>query len=211
MKLTQRNIITPRQTTVRFRSFSPKNDQVIETESVLERDFMLRLEFAPHVVSFQSQPPGFHAMLEGKAISVYPDFMAELDDGAFDEVEVKYFHQSRKPKTWARLEAARLQRLSEGRDYYVKTEKDIRSCQQVLSNCLFLKGFKGRSMDHVAALSQMVPHKPTTFGALAAECGDRTIVAEMIAQQLVFCDFYQLITDASVLRPLKPGDFDYMY
>lgn len=188
---------------------SPKMGRQIHCESRLEHCMALMLEMAPHVISFVEQPYRFRIRQNGLVFTTIPDFEVQLDTGEIDYVEVKYENQAKKKAD--RFAATAIQLANEGFNYKVKTEKEIRRSHQILHNCLFLKSFKQRSLHDRSQLMAMVPVEPMKFSDLVGEVGSKNTAIEMIAHQLVFCDFYQPITDNSVVRPLREGDFDYLY
>lgn len=203
-----RDVTKRTKNTVRYLVPSPKNGRVIQCESTLERDMILRLEFAPNVVSFEEQATRIRVPFLPKSFNTIPDFEVVLDTGEIIYIEVKY--KNAVMKRIDRLSAAAKHLEDIGFEYHVMTEKEIRPCQTMLHNLLYLKPFKERSANSIEDLKAAAPRKPTTFAQLAERLGKNTVV-EMIAHQLVFIDLYQLIQSNSVIRPISDGDYDYLY
>ena len=192
-----------------YRHESPKNNRVIDCMSGLEHGFALISEYAINIVAIEEQPEKFRVPADPKPFYAIPDFKVTLDTGEVEYVEVKPSRQAEKKKK--RLDAIKEHITSLGFNYKVMTEKEIRRSDMLLQNCLFLKAFRSRSNNSVSALLNMVPDCPVTFGKWAKYIGDRNALVEMIAHQLVYIDLYQPITDDSVIRPLKGGDYESLY
>lgn len=203
-----RDVTKRTKNTVRYLVPSPKNGRVITCESTLERDMILRLEFAPEVVSYEEQAKRIQVPFLPKAFNTIPDFEVVLMTGEIIYIEVKYKSSALKRIDRLMATEAHLQEI--GFAYHVMTEKEIRPCQMILSNLLYLKAFKERSANSIYELEESAPIKPTTFGELAGTLGRNTVV-EMIAHQLVFIDLYQPIQLNSIIKPLTDGDYDYLY
>lgn len=140
-----RRVITrsPTRTVGRFPSL--KCGRTIHWESQLERDFVLRLEFDEHVVSYKEQPETIEVPWQGRNRRYTPDFLAVTN--AF-----RVFYEV-KPK--AKLEDAELtgflalvERIYNGRGhrFTVVTETDIRQAP-VLDNISLLLRYRRHPVD----------------------------------------------------------------
>lgn len=140
-----RRVITrsPTRTVGRFPSL--KCGRTIHWESQLERDFVLRLEFDEHVVSYREQPETIKVPWQGRTRRYTPDFLAVT--AAF-----RVFYEV-KPK--AKLEDAELtdflaqvERIYNGRghQFTVVTETDIRQAP-VLDNISVLLRYRRHPVD----------------------------------------------------------------
>lgn len=76
---------------------SLKNDLIIRTESMLEFDMCFHLEYSPDVVSFESQPQGFHYEHQGKRLPYTPDFLITHSSGLQQLLEVKPLSKTQRP------------------------------------------------------------------------------------------------------------------
>ena len=197
--------------TNRSRIPSAKNGRLILVESMLERDMALRLEFAPRVQSFKEQPHTFEFLIDGKVVHATPDFAVGWDAEDTEYIEVKPASKAREEKTAKRLSAIKQHIEAEGFSYAVMTEKEIRSSNQVLQNCMYLNPFKWRSRVRLEDFRSQVPSEPIPFCDWAEKIEDAQAVVEMMAHQLVFFDFYQRITPYTLIRPIEDGDFGFMY
>ena len=140
-----------------------------------------------------------------------PDFKVYLYFDEIDFVEVKRARKVKQPPTAKRLDSIKDHLETLGFNYCVRTEKEIRSSNQVIHNCVYLNPYKWRSRDRVDELKNLVPKGPVTFLEWAEKIGDAQAVVEMMAHQLVFSDFYQRLTSDTVIRPIQDCDFAYMY
>lgn len=204
-----RNVTQRTRTTVRYKVPSPKNGRVIAGESGLERDLILRLEFAPNVVAFEEQPARFKIPGTPKDFHTTPDIAVTLDSGEIHYVEVKYARTAKKHSE--KLNAIRKHLASKDIEYRVMTELNIRRSQAVLDNCLYLTGFKGQSIGRLSELRKLIPEYSTTVQELSRKAGSVFPVMEMIAHQLVFFDFNQPLRVDSRIRPLLKGDYGDFY
>ena len=200
--------------THRFRLPSAKNDSTVTSESTLEHQLALRLEYTPSIFAFQEQPATYQVPFDGKVINVTPDFKVTWDPElalAPEFIEVKPSRRAKKERVSARLDAAKHYIEDLGFTYVVLTEQDIQRSKQVIQNCNFLNPFKWQSRNRAEQLRDLAPSQPVPCSKWAETVGDVQLVIEMIAHQLVFCDFYQPLTPDTVIRPLQDGDFAYMY
>lgn len=121
---------------------SLKNDSIIRTESMLEFDMCFHLEYSPDVVSFESQPQGFHYEYQGKRLSYTPDFLITHSSGQQQLLEVKPLSKTQRPdfqsKFIQKQQAAQKLNLS----LILITEKQIRT-GHLLNNFKLLHRYSG--------------------------------------------------------------------
>jgi hypothetical protein len=132
---------------------SIKNDNPIEYESSLERDFICLLEFDREVLRYCEQP--INLKMDG--VFYTPDFYIEYSSGRREIVEIKYSDDLllNYDKYSPKFELAKQYCLDNDITFKILTEADIRN--EYLDNVKFLLRFKGNfclnfsaTLDHQA-------------------------------------------------------------
>jgi len=203
-----RTVTQRTKTTCRYLIFSLKNDRVIACESKLERDMALRLEFAPNVLAYEEQPVTF-VIPDDPDFKTTPDFKVVLDTGELEYIEVKY--EKHRQANLSRLRTVTRHLKGEGITYRVMTENDIRWPQVLIDNLLFLRWFRKVDDAEMQRFVRLMPESPVSFQELAGILGSNEAATKAIATQSIFHDFSQPIRKTSMLRPVEPADFDYLY
>jgi hypothetical protein len=150
-----------------------KADRSAPFESLLERDYMLLLEFDPRVVSIEEQP--VRIPVPGVANGYVPDVLVHYNPAPPDAaphvelVEVKHTSDLAKngDKYRPKFEAARRYAAQRNWQFVIVTEKEIRT--QRLKNLAYLRGFRRNPVlvDHAAVFqSCMQTTTELTLGEL---------------------------------------------
>ncbi len=206
-----RKIDSKSAVTNRSRIPSAKNGCLVRVESMLERDMALRLEMSPLVISYKEQAGPFHFEHLGKPVKAIPDFEIVFADGSIEYIEVKPWQKASSESRASKLRATKVHLHELGYKYEVMTEREIRSCNQLLQNCMYLNPFKWRSRNRTEELFDLVPDQETTIESLGKSIDNPQAVIELISHQFVYCDLYQRITMDSRIRPVTDGDYWSLY
>lgn len=117
---------------------SAKMRQSIEWESQIERDFLYHLEFDDDVKSYISQPIRYRYSIDNKYHYHFPDFeIVRRSTSKRKFVEIKPFHVTQKPEFQEITSAIKAKMLSDGFDYVVVTDSQIR-IEPIFSNLKLL-------------------------------------------------------------------------
>ena len=148
------------------RWFSTTAGRFLEYESLLERDWMLLMDFDREVEWICEQPLRLRYVRDGRPVSHVPDLLV-WRQGAPELCDVKSEERLDDPTFLAQVEATALACVEAGIGYRVLSEPD----QQLLANVRWLAGFRERPPDPDGERARMV-------GRLAA--GSCTI-AELVS------------------------------
>jgi len=119
---------------------SEKNDAIIDFESSLERDFIIKIEYDHNVVRYCEQP-----------IKIYyddkyyvPDFYVELKNGKKKLIEIKYIEDLKENKSVykRKFKAAAEFCFQNGLEFLILSEIDIRDYK--LYNAKFFLNYKSK-------------------------------------------------------------------
>lgn len=130
---------------------SRKNGRMLGYESLLERDFMLLLEYDPTVERFEEQPVSMkYAGQQRGNIPYTPDVLVQFIASVArppELVEVKHTSDLRKneEKYRPKFAAAREYAEAQGWVFKIVTEVDIRT--PLLSNLKFLRAYRNTTSD----------------------------------------------------------------
>lgn len=118
-----------------WESYSPKSKRNVQLFSDLEYDFWVLLETNPQVRAFCERPFEIEQIHEGKLIKVMFDMWIEWENNTEQFVEIKYSNQSDTSARAARNIIVQQQWCKvHKKDFVIKTEKDIRRNNTLLSN-----------------------------------------------------------------------------
>lgn len=144
--------------------FSHKNNAAYFMESGLEREFALRCEFDPKVLSYRCQPDPIYYSLpgNGRRRRYTPDTLIEHADLGSLIIEVKPRRHALKPVLQAKHERLKEIYAENSADFRVVTEFDIRE-QQRISNYSYFYKFRGFDIDEseLAELKRYFPNGMT--------------------------------------------------
>ena len=135
-------VVYQRQRHMPGRWFSTTAGRFLDYESLLERDWMLLLDFDREVEGICEQPLRFRYRLDGKPVSHVPDLLV-WRQGAPELCDVKSRERVEEPTFRAQVEATGLGCAEAGIGYRVLSEPD----QQLLANVRWLAGFRERPPD----------------------------------------------------------------
>lgn len=126
---------------------SKKSSQHIQFESLLEKEFLLLLQFDSNVIFIEDQPVRIPFIHRGAEKSYVPDFLVKYKDGKTVLFEVKYEMdlQTNSRKYAARFKAAKKYAASNGFLFRIITDKQIRT--QYKDNLKFLIGFRNSTAE----------------------------------------------------------------
>lgn len=190
-------------------------------ESLLERDYIVLLEFDPDVVTFVEQPLRVHYSFEGRVRRYTPDFLVERKN-KWQVVEVK-------SKEKASSEAFRLFRLSaepeilkgarrfmaaddeRACEFVVATEDKIR-VQPRLENIKILRGYAGTPFlpGHAVLCRRFLrENEGTSIADLVAALSDKGVTLpvaySLIHHGILAVDFNSPLDPRSVVWPAAPA------
>ncbi|SUX29404.1 TnsA endonuclease N-terminal domain-containing protein [Chromobacterium vaccinii] len=121
-----RRVVTRRGRHIRGYFPSKKMKRMVAWESLLERDALLLLELSPGVVAYQEQPEEL-AYWDGEAMRAYiPDLWASLHDERALLIEIKPSSELTRPKVKTKYSQIAEQMRTQGLDYRLLTEEEIR-------------------------------------------------------------------------------------
>lgn len=127
---------------------SRKNRRALGFESLLERDFMILLEFDPEVASFEEQPARIPVTRKGKRPTTYvPDVLVHYHPGrdgrirksVLTEVKKRTDLEKNKKKYAPKFAAARQFAIEKGWEFRTVSDREIRSPR--LANLKFLREY----------------------------------------------------------------------
>lgn len=203
---------------------SAKNKRLLGFESLLERDYMLILEFDPAVESFEEQPVRIPVL--GKTaratsyvpdilVHYYPDRRGKARKPLLAEVKKSSDLERHKEKYAPKFAAAKKYAAEQGWDFRIVTEKDIRSKR--LQNLKFLREFH-LSMPNPADAARVLDalgqsNTPldmgTLFERMEVDVAERLrlipVVWHLVATSRIAIDLDQPLTDTTSLSLPKPG------
>jgi len=164
--------------------WSLKNRDLVPFESSLERDLLMLLEFEDYVSGYEAQPVRFrYRAASGRKTSGVIDLALEHNGERFAYVDVKFRREI--VHYWQRLKArfsgARDHADSENRDYFIRTEKHIRT--QYMLNRRFLYPFLKRAAnpDHISILVKSLSSGAMSVADLLNKCAaDRELQSEIV-------------------------------
>ncbi|WP_019156814.1 TnsA endonuclease N-terminal domain-containing protein [Robertmurraya massiliosenegalensis] len=128
---------------------SRKCDELVEWESLLEKDFIKVLDFDPSVNRIQSQPLKIKYRYKGKLYKYFPDFLVETKDKHKILFEVKPENKMNDDKNKVKFEVGKIYCETKGWDFIVVTEKDIR------------KGFLIQNLDKIRKIDERLTKQST--------------------------------------------------
>ncbi len=205
-----RELISRSRSTFRYIVVSPKNQTEIHCESVLEKKFTLLLEYSRAVIRYTEQPQRFEIEVGDELFFHYPDFELEMSDGSIVYAEVKSRQGLAKPGIAERLALAKTFFEARGFDYLIISNDDLNARRMMLKNLAHLKRFRTCKPDIKSHLESMVPSRQMTFGQLASDL-DVLTAWELVANQLVYCNYSELINDTAIVRPIQENDHERLY
>jgi hypothetical protein len=191
------------------------------TESQLETDLLIQIAFSIRVADVITQPI-IHYRKGNKARQYTPDILFETlpdlnEDGRLYLIEVKPLEHlaTFKAESEDKIAAAHIWCARHGGDYYILTEREIRT--DYLTNARMLSRFVGQEPDPVICrvLSKICCDKPTIAEAIAMlgmegfpEHLARHAIEQAIANRLIGCNLDVAITDTTVLSPISEPELN---
>ena len=134
------------------RWFSTTAGRFLEYESLLERDWMLLLDFDREVEWICEQPLHLHYLKDGRPARHVPDLLLVWRVGEPELCDVKSEERVADPVFLAQVEATGLACEQAGFGYRVRSEPD----RQLLVNVRWLAGFRERPADPDGERSRMM-------------------------------------------------------
>lgn len=203
-------------------SYPFRGKEAIQYESTLERDFLIRHEFFPNIVSITPQPVEIPFIGDnGRAYTYTPDFLMSLrrpDGEATQHVLVEVKPRDLWVENWrawsSKWKAARCFARKQGWSFKIYDESRIRD--RALENIKFLDRYQrfaqapGHTDTLLHALYQI---GPLSRDALFAHCGviagdERpwaVAIWYLLATRKIDCDITQQLDGATVLWTLQNG------
>lgn len=115
--------------------YSPKVKRNVRLFSDLEYDFWVLIETNPQIRAFCERPLEIEQFYEEKLVKVMFDMWIKWENGDEQFIEIKYSNQSRNPDRATRNTLLQQQWCTNNRkNFVIKTEKDIRRNNILLSN-----------------------------------------------------------------------------
>lgn len=105
------------------------NYTLIPFESILEKHACTVFESYAEIQSYRSQPYGMRIIINGKAVTVYPDFELTMNQG-LALVDIKYYENTLSPKFKARYWALKDLAEKQGMSYTLLTEEELHSTRK---------------------------------------------------------------------------------
>ncbi len=138
------------------RWFSTTAGRFLEYESLLERDWMLLMDFDREAGGICEQPLRLHYVRDGKSASHVPDLLV-WRKGTPELCDVKSGERVEDPTFQAQVEATGLACAEAGIGYRVLSEPD----RQLLANVRWLAGLRERSPDPDGERARMLTRSAT--------------------------------------------------
>lgn len=173
--------------------FSTTARRFLEYESLLERDWMLLLDFDREVEWICEQPLRLRYLKDGKPASHVPDLLV-WRPGAPELCDVKSVEHLEDPEFVAQVEATGLACAEAGFGYRVLAEPD----RQLLVNVQWVAGFREPPADpdgERARMLSMLAAGASTVGELVSEARE-PILARPVLMHLLWAG--EALTDLSV-------------
>lgn len=202
-----RRVVTRRGRHIRGYFPSKKMSRMVAWESLLERDALLLLELSPGVEAYQEQPEEL-SYWDGEAIRGYvPDLLVSLHDERSLLIEIKPITELERPKVREKYTQIAQQLQTQGRDYRLLTENEIR-CEPQFGNLQHLLYHYNHPAPDLPSQAQIAALFRQTGDVSLALCLDQLgsdAAYSLIAQGQLFIDLSQLITPASLVRLPEGG------
>jgi hypothetical protein len=144
------------------RWFSTTAGRFLEYESLLERDWMLLMDFDREVEWIYEQPLRLRYLRDGRPVSHVPDLLV-WRQGAPELCDVKSQERVEDPTFQAQVEATGLACAEAGIGYRVLSEPE----QQLLANVRWLAGFRERPPDPDGERARMLSRLATGSSTIA--------------------------------------------
>jgi hypothetical protein len=182
--------------------FSTTAGRFLEYESLLERDWMLLLDFDREIEWICEQPLRLRYVLGGRPASHVPDLLV-WRAGAPEVCDVKSEERVEDPAFRAQVEATGAACAEAGIGYRVLSEPD----RQLLVNVRWLAGFRERPPDPDGERARMVSAMAAglcTLGELLAGAEERAL-AQPVLMHLLWCgdalvELAEPLSDETVVR-----------
>jgi len=172
---------------------SIKNNNYVDFESSLERDYIYLLEFDLSVMKYYEQPFKISYFNKNKSSYYVPDFFVENWDGSKYLVEIKYKSdlELNKLKLETKFKWAHEFCLANGFNFKILTEDDIRTYH--LDNVRFLLGYKRRKFGFKSTDTIIIYQTLNNFGQLTVqETIDYSVKDEMRKAELIYLIWYMV-------------------
>lgn len=208
-----RKVVTRSGRKIRGYFPSRKMGQMVEWESLLERDAILLMEFSSGIKSFREQPEKIIYYAGHEQREYYPDFRITLSGDSVADVEVKPKAQLQTRKVGEKLAHVTNHYDRLGRRFMVLTDERIRR-QPLLSNLNRLQYFN-RHGYQIGSLSEKYRIRfgkdiPTLFGSVVTELGE-SVVMTLLAYGVLISNLEQKLTSSSLISWVKEDDDASLY
>jgi hypothetical protein len=193
---------------------SRKSVKPILCESIGEKDFANLMDYSTNIVGIQSQPYTFRIEADGCTYRYTPDFLVTRACGTYAYIEIKRSDALNKEDIRKKLTIAAEFFEDRGEEFYVVTELEMSANPIPLSNIQHLKRYRTRSLERMQKIRSYIPKEPMTLRDLQAQIEKekdsefaQIVCAELIANELVWCDLYQHLSFDSLLKPMRGNGY----
>jgi hypothetical protein len=165
------------------RWFSTTAGRFLEYESLLERDWMLLMDFDREVDGICEQPLRLRYRRDGRAASHVPDLLVWRGADGPELCDVKSSERLEDPDFRSQVEAMRLACGEAGIGYRVLSEPD----RQLLVNVRWLAGFREPPLDPDGERARMLPMLAvgeSTIGELLADAREPALARPVLMHML---------------------------
>lgn len=176
-----------------YRGYFPsiKLNRMVEWESLLERDFILLLEFSPAVESYREQPEKIQYERDGELYYYFPDFEVDLYSGEILHVEVKPKRKLSGKELQGKFQAISRRYDRHEATFKIMTEEEIRK-EPLFSNLQKLCRYRGKlkfDLDEEwnEFKNTLAPDVAYTVNQLSKRFGIHKTMA-LLANHGIFCD-----------------------
>lgn len=202
---------------------SQKNNRPLGFEGLLERDYMILLEFDDSVKGFEEQPVKIPVRVKGRrAVNYVPDMLVHFHPGPggrerkphLVEIKPKRYLEKNAEKYKPKFSAARSYVAEKGWIFRILTEDDIRS--QFLVNLKFLREYhhftpSAPEVDSVIDAVQSLKGNCTFSTVVDYLCGDDAdrrlltipVVWHLVATHRLVVDLHKPLTDEMAISLAK--------
>lgn len=181
---------------------SRKLGRMVQWESHLERDAILLLEYSPGITSYQEQPRKIEYVMDGKVRFYFPDFEICHADGRHGYIEVKPDRIAKRPEEKARFSHIKERINTEGSDFCVLTENEIR-LQPLSHNLQTVERYRSSAVrpSQWPEIKHQFRGLTTVTFAQAQTClGTAERVWALVADGVFSTDLRNDMTDQSIIK-----------
>jgi hypothetical protein len=168
---------------------SMKSNVLVPWESAPERDALQRFELDPTIKAFTAHQTEITVDGPEGSFKTYPDIEVETTEGDIKVVEVKPEHRAQQPDVAARLASTRQHYASQGIEYIVLTERELRADgvdRQINELIEYRKpGERARLLGTPEVMAALRTPLPATLEELAEALGSWRMVKALIANDIL--------------------------